>query len=71
MLIAYEGPAGRGFLGIKVKYHEDLTGKLASDPTGRYVTLARQHGVFRVNMWGPETLRRPMTCRLRPGRAPA
>jgi hypothetical protein len=47
VFIDYEGPAGRGFLGIEVKYHEDLTGSPANDEHGRYPRLAGRHGVFR------------------------
>jgi hypothetical protein len=36
VFIGYEGPGGRGFLGIEVKYHEDLTGRPARDDEGRY-----------------------------------
>jgi hypothetical protein len=47
VFIAYEGPAGRGFLGIEVKYHEDLSGSPARDEQGRYEVLARTHRIFR------------------------
>jgi hypothetical protein len=47
VFIEYVGDRGRSFLGIEVKYHEDLTGTAASDPAGRYPAIARKHQVFR------------------------
>jgi PD-(D/E)XK nuclease superfamily protein len=47
VFIAYEGAAGRGFFGIEVKYHEDLSGNLAPDKDGRLAELAATHRVFR------------------------
>ena len=47
VFIEYHGDRGRSFLGIEVKYHEDLTGTTASDPNHRYPAIARRHHVFR------------------------
>jgi hypothetical protein len=47
VFIAYQGDAGRGFLGIEVKYHENLRGSAAADSKGRYPAIARSHGIFR------------------------
>ena len=33
VFIAYEGPSGRNFLGVKVKYHESLKGRRAPAPS--------------------------------------
>ncbi|MHA6779643.1 hypothetical protein ACVGOW_01375 [Pseudonocardia saturnea] len=41
---------GRSFLGIEVKYHEDLSGKAAKDEHGRYAALADKHGIFREDL---------------------
>ena len=47
VFIDYLGDRGRSFLGIEVKYHEDLTDVAASDPDSRYPDIAQQHKVFR------------------------
>lgn len=47
VFVAYTGSRGRSFLGIEVKYHEDLSGIPASDPDGRYPRIASRHKVFR------------------------
>src|SRR5690349_12794554 len=47
VFVTYDGKLGRSFLGIKVKYHEDLTGKAAKDEHSRYATMAHRHGIFR------------------------
>ena len=45
VFVAYDGAGGRGFLGIEVKYHEDLSGTPARHH-GRYDEMAHEHGVF-------------------------
>jgi hypothetical protein len=47
VFVAYRSAAGRGFLGIEVKYHEDLHGTPAADPENRYPRIAASHGIFR------------------------
>lgn len=47
VFVAYRSPTGRGFLGIEVKYHENLRGTVATDPTQRYPKIASRHGIFR------------------------
>lgn len=47
VFVAYEGDGGRGFLGIEVKYHENLRGSPAVDPDLRYPKIAGAHGIFR------------------------
>lgn len=59
VFIAYLGPTGRSFLGIEVKYHEDLSGAPARDDNGRYPAIARRHGIFREDAL-PELQRLPL-----------
>lgn len=47
VVVAYQNDTGRGFLGIEVKYHENLRGSAAADPEQRYPEIAAAHGVFR------------------------
>jgi hypothetical protein len=47
VFVAYHGDRGRGFLGMEVKYHENLRGSTATDPAQRYPTIAQAHGIFR------------------------
>jgi hypothetical protein len=49
VFVAYRSGGGRGFLGIEVKYHEDLRGTPAADPEQRYPRIAASHGIFREN----------------------
>ncbi|WP_224401895.1 hypothetical protein [Pseudonocardia sp. ICBG1034] len=46
VFIEYDGDRGRSFLGIEVKYHEDLAGTPASDKDGFYRTIAGRTAVF-------------------------
>ena len=46
VFVEYDGDHGRSFLGIEVKYHEDLGGRPASDKGGFYVEIARDAAVF-------------------------
>ncbi|MHA6779659.1 PGN_0703 family putative restriction endonuclease [Pseudonocardia saturnea] len=50
VFVDYNGPLGRSFLGIEVKYHEDLSGKAAKDEKSRYTALADKHGIFRKDL---------------------
>lgn len=71
VFITYLGPNGRGFLGIEVKYHEDLSGTPARDNDGRYPAIARRHGIFREDAL-PELQRLPLQQTLaRPPPRPA
>jgi hypothetical protein len=45
VFIGCDGPSGRTFLGIDVKYHEDLTTRPARHED-RYDDIARQHAAF-------------------------
>jgi hypothetical protein len=47
VFVSYTGPGGKGFLGIEVKYHENLSGTLARDEHQRYPAIARRHATFR------------------------
>ena len=47
VFVEYDGRRGRSFLAIEVKYHEDLTGSPAADPTDRYPKIAARHNIFR------------------------
>ncbi|WP_181778839.1 PGN_0703 family putative restriction endonuclease [Pseudonocardia pini] len=54
-----DGDRGRSFLGIEVKYHEDLSGSPAKDADGRYPKLAAEHGVFHQDSL-PALMRLPL-----------
>ena len=47
VFVDYDGRRGRSFLGIEVKYHEDLTGTPVKDETRKYAAMAAKHHVFR------------------------
>jgi hypothetical protein len=47
VFVAYQNATGRGFLGIEVKYHENLRGTAATDQKQRYPKIAAAQGVFR------------------------
>lgn len=47
VFVSYRRADGAGFLGIEVKYHEDLKVTAAADPDGRYRQLARGTAAFR------------------------
>ncbi len=55
MFVDVTGPRGRGFLGIEVKYHENMRSAPATDKG--YTEMARQTGVFAEAAL--ETLGRP------------
>lgn len=46
VFVEYVSPAGPRFLGIEVKYHEDLKTPPAADPDNRYSALALGTGAF-------------------------
>jgi hypothetical protein len=46
VFVSYTGPGGKGFLGIEVKYHENLSGRPARDELQRYPAIARKHAIF-------------------------
>lgn len=46
VFVDYDGDRGRSFLGVEVKYHENLRGSPASDKNGRYAELAKETRVF-------------------------
>lgn len=50
VFVDYDGPLGRSFLGIEIKYHEDHFGQAAKDENGRYATPADRHGIFREEL---------------------
>ncbi|GAA2573563.1 hypothetical protein GCM10010210_56460 [Pseudonocardia hydrocarbonoxydans] len=47
VFVAYQNGTSRGFLGIEVKYHENLRGTAATDPKQRYPKIAAKHRIFR------------------------
>lgn len=47
VFVAYQNATGRSFLGIEVKYHENLRGTAATEPKQRYPKIAAAHGIFR------------------------
>jgi hypothetical protein len=47
VFVDYDGARGRSFLGIEIKYHEDLTGKAAKDEHNVYPAMAANHHIFR------------------------
>lgn len=47
VFVAYQDSKTRGFLGIEVKYHENLRGTAAPDPNQRYPKIAEAHKIFR------------------------
>jgi hypothetical protein len=51
IFVEYECAQGPAFLGIEVKYHEDLGGTKAADPDGRYPIMARELGIFRYDSY--------------------
>ncbi len=57
VFIEASGPRGRGFIGIEVKYHEDLRVKAATDR--EYGQMASRAGVF-VEAALPELLKPPL-----------
>ncbi|WP_374210120.1 hypothetical protein [Pseudonocardia sp. McavD-2-B] len=46
VFIEYDGDHGHSFIGIEVKYHEDLRGTPASNKDGHYVEIARNTAAF-------------------------
>ncbi|RZT84911.1 hypothetical protein EV383_1769 [Pseudonocardia sediminis] len=46
VFIEYDGDHGHSFIGIEVKYHEDLRGTPASNKDGLYVEIARDTAAF-------------------------
>lgn len=49
VFVEYTRADGRAFLGIEVKYHEDLKVKAANDPTGRFPEIAKGTAAFRAD----------------------
>ncbi len=45
VFVEFEGPRGRGFLGVEVKYHENLENE-AAEPRKRYDEVADAMGIF-------------------------
>lgn len=46
VFIEYDGDHGHSFIGIEVKYHEDLRGTPASNKDGLYVEIAKRTAAF-------------------------
>jgi hypothetical protein len=57
VFIEASGPAGRGFVGIEVKYHENMKVKPATDRG--YEAMAREAGIFKADAL-PSLLRPPL-----------
>ncbi len=57
VFVEASGPAGRGFVGIEVKYHEDMKVKAATDRG--YEAMAREAGIFKGEAV-PSLLRPPL-----------
>lgn len=48
VFVEYDGLRGPGFLGVEVKYHENLVVSAAADPEGRYLAMAAGTGAFKT-----------------------